>query len=210
MKRTGISLLLVALLSAASLAFGADAKWTMWNKPRASFTMIAHRGAGDLAPENCMSSLELSWSMGATPEVDVRTTKDGRIVMFHDGNFARILPDAPEELKKKQIKDLTFDEARALDIGAFRGEKYKGEKIVSIEEIVEALKKGRGSPGRDRRQGRRLGTTREGDLRRSLPSNAHDRPGRLAGEMGGDLPEFGRNALDGLGSNERRATLGAI
>ena len=141
MKRTGISLLLVALLSAASLAFGADAKWTMWNKPRASFTMIAHRGAGDLAPENCMSSLELSWSMGATPEVDVRTTKDGRIVMFHDGNFARILPDAPEELKKKQIKDLTFDEARALDIGAFRGEKYKGEKIVSIEEIVEALKK---------------------------------------------------------------------
>lgn len=122
-------------------AFALTAQWTMYNKPRATFTMIAHRGAGDLAPENCMSSLELSWGMGATPEVDVRMTKDGHIVMFHDPNFSRILPNASDEMKKKRVEDLTFEEARALDIGSFRGEQFKGEKIVSIEEIVDALKK---------------------------------------------------------------------
>ncbi len=134
-----IALSLVSTL--ATSAFAKDAQWTVRNKPRDTITVIAHRGAGDLAPENCLSSLELSWSMGAVPEVDVRSTKDGRIVMFHDGNFNRILPDADPEFKKKTIADLTFDEVRALDIGAYRGEKFKGEKIVSIEEIVEALKK---------------------------------------------------------------------
>ena len=134
------SFAILALTSVAT-AFAADAQWTMYSKPRATFTMIAHRGAGDLAPENCMSSLELSWNMGATPEVDVRQTKDGHIVMFHDGNFSRILPDASDEMKKKGIADLTYEEVRALDIGSFRGEQFKGEKVVSIEEIVDALKK---------------------------------------------------------------------
>ncbi|MBP5620428.1 MAG: hypothetical protein J6X44_00280, partial [Thermoguttaceae bacterium] len=131
----------IMTLTSVTAAFAADAQWTMYNKPRATFAMIAHRGAGDLAPENCMSSLELSWGMGATPEVDVRQTKDGHIVMFHDGNFSRILPDASDEMKKKGIADLTYEEVRALDIGSFRGEQFKGEKVVSIEEIVDALKK---------------------------------------------------------------------
>ena len=128
----------VVMLTAA--CYGADALWTIRNKPRNTITVIAHRGAGDLAPENCLSSLIFSWKMGAIPEVDVRQTKDGRIVMFHDGNFKRILPNADPEFQKKTIADLTFDEVRALDIGSFRGEQFKGEKIVSIEEIVDALK----------------------------------------------------------------------
>ena len=131
----------VAVVASGAIACQAgEALWTVRNKPRATITVVAHRGAGDLAPENCLSSLVFSWNLGAVPEVDVRQTKDGRIVMFHDGNFARILPNAPEEFKKKTIADLTFDEARALDIGAYRGEDFKGEKVVSIEEIVDALK----------------------------------------------------------------------
>ena len=129
------------ILSGAPDAVGGEPEWTTYSRPKTSFTMIAHRGAGDLAPENCMTSLELSWGMGATPEVDVQQTSDGHIVMFHDGNFKRILPNASEELKNKRIKDLTFEEVRQLDIGSFRGEQFKGEKVVSIEEIVEALKK---------------------------------------------------------------------
>lgn len=130
-----------ALLAALPVAsFGDEARWTLRNLPREKATVVAHRGAGDLAPENCMSSLEMTWEMGGTPEVDVRSTKDGRILMFHDGNFARVCPNAPAELKAKGVEDLTFEEARALDIGSFRGEQFKGEKIISIEEIVDALK----------------------------------------------------------------------
>ena len=112
-----------ALLAALPVAtLGDEARWTLRNIPREKVTVVAHRGAGDLAPENCMSSLEMTWEMGGTPEVDVRSTKDKRILMFHDGNFARVCPNASAELKAKGVEDLTFDEARALDIGSFRGE----------------------------------------------------------------------------------------
>lgn len=140
--RIGV-LALTLSVAAASIAAvsAAEAKWTIRNKERDSITVVAHRGAGDLAPENCLSSLELTWNMGGIPEVDVRTTKDGHIMMFHDGNFARVMPNAPDDVKKQSVETLTYDEVRSFDIGSFRGEQFKGEKVVSIEEIVEALKK---------------------------------------------------------------------
>lgn len=123
--------------------FAGEPQWNIRDMPRESVTVIAHRGAGYLAPENTMEALELTWSMGGIPEVDVRTTRDGVIVMFHDNNFARILPNASEEMKKKRLEDLTYDEARRLDIGAFRGEKFAGQRIISLEEICDALRQDR-------------------------------------------------------------------
>lgn len=136
-----LALLCVALLGSFAALSAAEAQWTIRNQPRETITVVAHRGAGDLAPENCLSSLELTWGMGGIPEVDVRTTKDGHIMMFHDNNFARVCPDASDEIKKASVETMTYDEVRALDIGSFRGEQFKGEKVVSIEEIVDALKK---------------------------------------------------------------------
>jgi glycerophosphoryl diester phosphodiesterase len=132
----------LCLMSAATLS-AAEPQWNIRDVPRESVTVIAHRGAGYLAPENTMEALELTWSMGGIPEVDVRTTSDGVIVMFHDNNFARILPDASEEMKKKRLEDLTYDEARRLDIGAFRGQRFAGQKIVTLEEICDALRQDR-------------------------------------------------------------------
>lgn len=115
--------------------------WNIRDIPLERVSVVAHRGAGLLAPENTMGALELSWSMGCIPEVDVRTTKDGHLMMFHDNNFARILPKASEEVKKKRLEDLTFDEAKQLDIGAFRGPEHAGQRIVTLAEICTALKK---------------------------------------------------------------------
>ncbi|MBR0225355.1 MAG: hypothetical protein IJL92_04790 [Thermoguttaceae bacterium] len=140
--KLGIAFLtFAATFVAAANALSADAQWTIRNKARETITVVAHRGAGDLAPENCVSSLELTWGMGGIPEVDVRTTKDGRIMMFHDANFERVCPHESEEIRKSSVESMTYDEVRKLDIGSFRGEQYKGEKVVSIEEIVEELKK---------------------------------------------------------------------
>ena len=135
------AILCATAFGAVSALFAAEAQWTIRNKARESITVVAHRGAGDLAPENCLSSLELTWGMGGIPEVDVRMTKDGHIMMFHDGNFARVCPNAPDDVKKSSVESLTYEEVRKIDIGSYLGEKYKGEKVVSIEEIVEALKK---------------------------------------------------------------------
>jgi len=111
--------------------------------PRESVTVIAHRGAGYLAPENTMEALELTWSMGGIPEVDVRTTRDGVLMMFHDNDFARVLPGASEAMKKTRLEDLTYEEARRLDIGAFRGSQFAGQRIVSLGEICDALRQDR-------------------------------------------------------------------
>ncbi|MBR2005001.1 MAG: hypothetical protein IJ991_12580 [Thermoguttaceae bacterium] len=54
-----------ALLAALPVAtLGDEARWTLRNVPRERVTVVAHRGAGDLAPENCMSgSLKCTWSL---------------------------------------------------------------------------------------------------------------------------------------------------
>ncbi len=121
----------------------AEPVWNIRNIPLERVSVVAHRGAGDLAPENTMEALELSWSMGCIPELDVRTTKDGHLMMFHDKNFARIMPQASPEMKKKRLEDLTYEEAKQLDVGAFRGPQFAGQRIVSLAEIVAALRKDR-------------------------------------------------------------------
>jgi len=132
---------IVCAMTATSAALAAEPAWNIRDIPLERVSVVAHRGAGDLAPENTMQALELSWSMGCIPEVDVRTTKDGHLVMFHDKNFARIMPNASKEMKKKRVEDLTWEEAKQLDIGSFRGAQFAGQRIVSLAEICDALKK---------------------------------------------------------------------
>ena len=108
--------------------------------PLDEITVQSHRGAGMTAPENSLKTFEMGWNWGTIPEADIRVSKDGVIVAFHDNNFKRILPDAPEEMQKKDVHDLTFEELRKIDIGAFRGEAFAGQIIPSIAEIVEQLK----------------------------------------------------------------------
>ena len=56
------------------------------------FVVYAHRGASEYAPENTMSSFHLGVQMGANGiETDVRRTKDGVLVLFHDPNFERVI-----------------------------------------------------------------------------------------------------------------------
>jgi glycerophosphoryl diester phosphodiesterase len=134
----GGALCAAAIVSAVSAA---EPVWSVRDIPLERVSVVAHRGAGDLAPENTMEALELSWSMGCIPELDVRTTKDGHLMMFHDKNFARIMPKASKEMKKKRLEDLTYEEAKQLDVGAFRGPQFAGQRIVSMAEICAALKK---------------------------------------------------------------------
>ena len=110
------------------------------NIPLDEVVVMGHRGMGDEAPEGTLETFRLAWASGVCPEADVRTSKDGVIVSFHDDNFARIMPDAPEDVKKQGVKDLTYEELLKLDVGAYKGEKFKGQRIVNIDEIVAALK----------------------------------------------------------------------
>jgi len=95
--------------SARGQSPGVPAAWTVrGHLPLEQFVIQSHRGAGELAPENTIEAFEFGWKLGTWPEADVRTTKDGVIVAFHDGNFKRTVKNPPPALGNKGVKDITF------------------------------------------------------------------------------------------------------
>lgn len=109
------------------------------------FVIQSHRGAGDLAEENTLEAFELGWKLGTYPESDLRTTKDGVIVTFHDNDFSRVVRGADEALKKKGVADLTHEELLKLDVGGYKGEQFKGRRVTTIG---QAFAKMTGKPER--------------------------------------------------------------
>ncbi|KON86402.1 hypothetical protein AF332_05920 [Sporosarcina globispora] len=95
----------------------------------------AHRGAPWLAPENTLDSYRYAYAYGADMvEVDVRETKDGRYVAFHDSTVDAIT-DGTGPLSEK-----TFEEVRALNVAdndQWRGSEYDPAQTASLEEILE-------------------------------------------------------------------------
>lgn len=114
--------------------------------PLSEFRIQLHRAAGEMAPENTLESCELAWSLGAIPELDLRTTRDGVIVAFHDTDFNRVVKDPDPKLEGRGVVDFTFEELQDVDVGAFRGEEYAGQRIPRIEPVLEAM---RGHPRRE-------------------------------------------------------------
>ena len=104
------------------------------------FIIQSHRGAGELAPENTIEAFELGWSLGTYPEADIRTTKDGIIVAFHDANFARVVKGVTPEMEKKGVADVTFEELTKLDVGAWAGDQFAGRRVSKISEVFGHMK----------------------------------------------------------------------
>lgn len=59
----------------------------------APLRVIAHRGAGGLAPENTLSALDRARELGVREvEVDARMSRDGVVVLFHDRMLGKKTP----------------------------------------------------------------------------------------------------------------------
>lgn len=133
----------LALLAAVPLFLAASAAPHTWtvrgNLPIERFTVQAHRGAGELAEENSLEAFQLGWKLNCVPEADVRTTKDGVIVAFHDANFARVVKDVSPDVAKRGVKDVTFDELQKLDIGSFKGDAFAGRRVPRMSQVFALL-----------------------------------------------------------------------
>jgi glycerophosphoryl diester phosphodiesterase len=106
--------------------------------PAWSVEIIAHRGASADAPENTLAAMKLAWAQGADAvELDLWLSKDGKLIVFHDADTKRF------ESSKRKIADLTLDEARQLDVGAWTGERFRGERIPALEEILATVPAGK-------------------------------------------------------------------
>ncbi|MCE5310580.1 MAG: hypothetical protein LLG20_23315 [Acidobacteriales bacterium] len=130
--------MLLGLLAPLAAASGPD--WNLRDYIRLSDVVVqSHRGAGELNSENSVEAFELAWKLGTIPEADLRTTRDGVIVAFHDNDFRRMLPKASPEEQKRGIQDLTWNEVSRLDVGAWKGAQFAGQRVPRLTDILEIL-----------------------------------------------------------------------
>jgi glycerophosphoryl diester phosphodiesterase len=121
-------------------------------------TVIAHRGARSLAPENTLVAARKAHAVGADLwETDVAVTADDRLVLMHDDSMMRTtdVADRFPDRVPAPFSTYTLAEIRSLDAGAWferddpfgqvaagavpRGEllAYVGEKVPTLQEAFE-------------------------------------------------------------------------
>jgi glycerophosphoryl diester phosphodiesterase len=100
--------------------------------------IIAHRGASHDAPENTLAAFRLAWEQGADGiEGDFMLTADERIVCFHDVDTQRVAGE------RRVVKQSTFVELHSLDVGSWKGERWRGERIASLEQVLAIVPTGK-------------------------------------------------------------------
>ncbi len=96
--------------------------------------ICAHRGASFTHPENTLAAFNEAISLGVQMiEFDVRMTKDSVLVIVHNSNLEKTTGC------KKNVNELLFSELRTLDAGMWKGEKFRGEKIPTLEETLNLI-----------------------------------------------------------------------
>jgi glycerophosphoryl diester phosphodiesterase len=108
--------------------------------------VVAHRGASAEAPENTLAAVRRAIARDADlVEIDVQRTKDGALVVLHDTTLVRTT-DAHRLFPRRSpwlVGDFTADELGRLDAGSWWSERYAGERIPTLEQVVEVLRPSR-------------------------------------------------------------------
>ncbi len=97
----------------------------------AQITVISHRGEHLAHPENTLAAFQAAIDAGADFfELDVRTTSDGRLVLMHDRTVDRTTNG------KGLVREMTFEQIRALDAGAKFGPQFAGTAVPTFDEAL--------------------------------------------------------------------------
>jgi glycerophosphoryl diester phosphodiesterase len=97
---------------------------------------VAHRGLLRHAPENTLPAFAVCLELGIGFELDIRTTKDGHLVVLHDDNVQRTT-DGPS----RSVRDMTLREVKQLDAGSWFGRAFAGVRIPTLEETLSLVAK---------------------------------------------------------------------
>jgi len=127
----------VALVLCALLLVSAVGTWRYVRTitPEIPVEITAHRGSPRRAPENTLSALRQAIAEKADyAEIDVQSTKDGRVVLLHDADLMRVANDS------RKLQDLTLAGLKQLDIGSWFGPAFKGERIATLEEAIDVAR----------------------------------------------------------------------
>lgn len=100
-------------------------------KEKKETLIIAHRGADDRAPEETMPAFRLAVNEKADYiELDLRETKDNKLILMHDPTLDRTTNG------KGDVTRYSLKQIKKLDAGSWFGKKYKGQRILTLEELI--------------------------------------------------------------------------
>lgn len=96
--------------------------------------VVAHRGYSGAYPENTLSAFAGAYAHGAkTVEFDVRKTKDGELVIYHDDTLEKVNGG------ETTIADHTYQELLELDAGEWYSEEFARERIPTLDQVLDLL-----------------------------------------------------------------------
>jgi glycerophosphoryl diester phosphodiesterase len=104
-----------------------DVDFDDWPYP----ALVAHRGAGKLAPENTLAAFRLGAQHGYRMfECDVRLSADGVPFLLHDDRLERTTDGVG------MAGDRSWDELGKLDAGRWHSDEYGGEPVPRLEDLA--------------------------------------------------------------------------
>jgi glycerophosphoryl diester phosphodiesterase len=96
--------------------------------------VLGHRGASADAPENTLAAFHRAMAQGADGfELDVWRCDSGEPVVIHDRSTARTADAALD------VRATSWSRLKALDAGGWKGERFRGERIPLLAEVLEAF-----------------------------------------------------------------------
>ena len=101
--------------------------------------LVAHRGGSALAPENTFAAFDRAAALGADAlEIDVRLTRDGTVVVFHDESTERLTgrPGTIEERTLAEVRALDAAHGFSPDGGASYPLRGKGVTVPTFPEVL--------------------------------------------------------------------------
>jgi glycerophosphoryl diester phosphodiesterase len=127
------------LLLAGLYLFGYEPPYRGTLVARPARTLVfAHRGFGDLGPDNSLYAVEFALEAGMDGvDVDGQLTRDSELVIFHDLSVDRLTSGVG------RVRDKTRAEMLALDLGPKYDPSIRGAQVRTFDDFVRTMK-GRG------------------------------------------------------------------
>jgi glycerophosphoryl diester phosphodiesterase len=101
----------------------------------AQVAITAHRGNSSRAPENSLSAFRAAIAAHADfSELDVQRTRDGVVVVLHDGDLMRMADDP------RKIGALTMRDLETIDIGRKYDPAFVGEHVPTLAAVIATVR----------------------------------------------------------------------
>lgn len=129
-------ILMLSFTVGAFASGGTRSVYSSYRIPTGSVRMTAHRGYSAIAPENTLPAFRLAGEYGFWgAECDISPTADGEWIVMHDDTVDRMTDG------EGRIRDLTFEEIRALTVDAGNGiEDHPDTKVPTLTEYLDVCR----------------------------------------------------------------------